>query len=63
MLKPATGDKAESQDGSRERRRGASALVRLRLSPSICRSQDAIRFQLALFWSTILSFPLSIVRK
>ena len=28
-------------------------LYRLRLSPWICRRQDAIRFQLALFWSTI----------
>jgi len=28
---------------------------RLRLSPSICRSQDAIRFQMAPFRSTTLS--------
>ena len=33
MLKPATGYKAESQDGSRERRRGASALVPAPIEP------------------------------
>ncbi len=54
MLKPGTGDKPRARMAQGNGGEVPVLLYRLRLSTSICRSQDAIRFQLTLFWSTNL---------